>query len=181
MPAYIITRIRGEITGHFSWYFQHLGGKHHEKGEASTLIEDMANGVVKEETANGDPEEKARLKRANTVELYDDILTASHPILPSNARVTYMNEGAANIVYNLSVDSFDKEPEKYKETVPNSQSERARLSIWDGRTTFCSSIHVIILSIQALNNFNIFLVIFPSSAHSYPYISPQQLLSEITC
>lgn len=34
---------------------------------------------------------------------YQAILAAEHPVLPAGAVVQYVNEGAANIVYSLSV------------------------------------------------------------------------------
>jgi hypothetical protein len=150
------------VTGHFSRYPQTPGEKHHEKEKGSTIIDSMANEIVEEGTSNGNAEEKVRLKRAQTAELYADIRTASHPVLPSTASVTYMDEGAANIVYSLSIPPPYEDPERYQDVFPNS-GKRPAWTLWDGKQAFHSSSRVNISFNQALNSSNIILVVFLSS------------------
>jgi hypothetical protein len=98
----------------------------------------MANEVVEEEKANGNAEERTSVKRASTAELYADFQTAPHPVLPSNARVEYFDEGAANIVYKLSLEPSLGHQERYKNVFPN-LGKRPAWSLWDGKAAIRSS------------------------------------------
>jgi hypothetical protein len=126
-----------------TFFKQHQLNNHAEKEKGLTLDDRMANGVAEEDRAgrsNGLPAATGDFSKA---EIYADIQAASHPVLPSNAIVTYMDEGAANIVYSLSVPPPHEEPaSSYLDAFPSSQNRSDGFNFWDGKNSFHSSIHV---------------------------------------
>ena len=85
----------------------------------------------------------AATKESSRTEIYTDIQAVSHPVLPSNAIATYLDEGAANIVYSLSVPPPHEKPaSSYRDAFPNTQHRTDGFSFWDGKSSFHSAIHV---------------------------------------
>lgn len=98
----------------------------------------MANGIMADGTANGTADETAKLGRqANAAEIFSEIQTASHLVLPSNAIIAYMNEGAANIVFSLTIPRPHQDPENsYRTAVSQSRKNRDGFGFWDGKSYF---------------------------------------------
>jgi len=100
----------------------------------------MANGVVEEEKAGRSNTLRATTKDSSSAGIYNDIQAASHPVLPSNAIITYMDEGAANVVYSLSVPHpLEESTSSYRDVSLNLQNRRDGFSFWDGKSPFIQS------------------------------------------
>lgn len=103
----------------------------------------MANGVMEEERVDRSEVTGPTNEDASRAEIYEDIQAASHPVLPSKSVVAYLDEGAANIVYTLSVPSPHEDPSRsYQDAFPKVQRRADELGFWDGILSFCSTIHV---------------------------------------
>lgn len=102
----------------------------------------MANGVIEEERAGRSNATGAGTKDSSRAEVYASIQAAPHPVLPSNAIVTYMDEGAANIVYSLLVPPQEEPTRSYQEAFPEWQNRTDGFSFWDGKTSFRLLSHV---------------------------------------
>ncbi len=95
--------------------------------------------------------------RVATPELdhYTDLLSKKHPVLPSNACVGYLAEGAANVVYTINIPPptpGESELPSYGDGTPpptetdfrlEEQPEEDDRNIWDGGEAF----HVFILQL----------------------------------
>jgi hypothetical protein len=100
----------------------------------------MANRVIEEERAGRSNAAGAATKDSAKARIYADIQAASHPVLPSNATVTYMNEGAANVVYSLSLSPPSEElASSYRDPFLNSQNGTDGFKFWDGKSPFIHS------------------------------------------
>lgn len=121
----------------------------------------MANGVMEEERTGRSNATVTAKNDSSRAEICTDIQAPSHPVLPSNAIVTYMDEGAANIVYSLSVPPPQEEPaSSYRDSFPNTQHTRESFSFWDGKSSFHSAIHVSLSSSQSLGLLMSCVIIF---------------------
>jgi hypothetical protein len=137
---------------------------HAHEEEGSRLIVGMANGVIEEDRADRSRATGAVNKYNSRVEIYAEIQAASHPVLPSNAMVTYLDEGAANIVYSLSVPlPHDETPSLYLDAFPNTQRRTDGFNFWDGKPSFHSEIHVSHSFSHSSSSFMSCVIIFSSS------------------
>lgn len=101
----------------------------------------MANRVVEEERGGRSNATGAATKDSSRAEIYADIQVVSHPVLPRNAIVTYMDEGAANIVYSLSVPPQEEPASSCRDDFPVSHHRTDGFRFWDGKPSFHTSIH----------------------------------------
>jgi len=112
----------------------------------------MANGVIEEDKVRRSGVTGPVTKDPSRAEIYYEIQAVSHPVLPSNAIVTYLDEGAANIVYSLSIPPPLIEPaSSYRNAFPKTHSEREGFTFWDGKPPFQSAIHISFSSDQYSN------------------------------
>jgi hypothetical protein len=70
------------------------------------------------------------------VESYTGLWPASHPVLPRNAIATYLDEGASNIVYRLSLPPTHGELASFHPNVfPNPRNNGDSLRFWKGEAS----------------------------------------------
>jgi hypothetical protein len=124
----------------------------------------MANGVIEEEKAGRSNTLRATTKDSSRAGIYNDIQAASHPVLPSNAIITYMDEGAANVVYSLSVPHpFEESTSSCWDASPNSQNRRDGFGFWDGKSPFIHPVMSRFHFIQSSESLMAFVFILLSS------------------